>query len=277
MLEALGQLIRSPGGRPAIKTLTVQAPTWLVQFPSLIKAEQREALQRETVGATRERMLREICEAFEVLAAEDPFVLILEDLHWVDHSTLDLISALARRRSPARLMVLGTYRPVEVILAQSPLKVLKQDLLVHRLCRQISLERLEEPDVAEYIAGRFAGSSLPSEPAALVHQHSDGNPLFMGAILDHMIKEGLLSQVQDEWKLKAPLAKIDPGVPETLQQMLEVQIEELSSQEQRILRCASVAGERFSVWAVAAILDSKPAQVEEALSAGFSEILRSNT
>src|SRR6266446_5751698 len=143
VLEALGQLIRDADGSRVIQTLGTRAPTWLSQFPSLIKTEQREALQKEILGATRERMVREICDALEALTAESPLILIFEDLHWVDRSTLDLVSAAARRRGPAKLLLLGTYRPTDVIISQSPLKALKQDLLVHKLCREIALERLE--------------------------------------------------------------------------------------------------------------------------------------
>jgi DNA-binding winged helix-turn-helix (wHTH) protein len=98
VLEALGQLCRTADGAQIPQILAVQAPTWLVQFPAFVKRDQRESLQREILGATRERMLREIGEALEVIAAESPVLLVLEDLHWVDHSTVDLISALARRR-----------------------------------------------------------------------------------------------------------------------------------------------------------------------------------
>jgi len=101
VLEAIGQWVREASGGQVVQTLARQAPTWLIQFPSLIKAEQREALQKEIHGATRERMVREICEALETLTAQDPLVLIIEDLHWVDPSTLDFLSAVARRRGPA--------------------------------------------------------------------------------------------------------------------------------------------------------------------------------
>src|SRR5262249_61038296 len=97
---------RDADGGPIVQTLSTRALTGLIQFPSLVKAEQREALQREILGATRERMVREICEALEVLTAELSLVLVFEDLHWVDPSTLDLISALARRRAAAKLLLL---------------------------------------------------------------------------------------------------------------------------------------------------------------------------
>ena len=105
-------------------------------------------------------MVREICEALEFISTQKPLVLILEDLHWVDPSTLDFISALARRRGPAKLLLLGTYRPADVIISQSPLKALKQDLVIHNLSHEISLERLEESDVAEYLAIKFDGGTF---------------------------------------------------------------------------------------------------------------------
>src|SRR4029077_4614838 len=158
VLEALGALMRGPSGEALIQTLAAQAPGWLVQFPSLVKPEQRESLQREILGLTRERMVREICEALELFTADRPLLLILEDLQWVDDSTLDLLSALARRRGPARLMLLATYRPVDAILSGSPLRRLKQDLLIHRLCQEIALERLSEPEVEAFLLARFPGS-----------------------------------------------------------------------------------------------------------------------
>src|SRR5262249_18285874 len=111
MLEALGQLTRETEGSPIVHTLATRAPTWLIQLPSLVKADQREALHREILGAPRDRMVREICEALEALTVENPLILVFEDLHWGDPSTLDLISAVARRREPAKLMLLCTYRP----------------------------------------------------------------------------------------------------------------------------------------------------------------------
>jgi len=263
ILDAFSHLVRGAGAEGTIQILASQAPTWLLQFPSLLKPEQRDALQREILGATRERMVREICEALESLTAKHPLALILEDLHWVDPSTLDLISALARRRGPAKLLVLGSYRPVDVILLQSPLKGLRQDLVMHKLCSEIALERLTEADVAKYLAEEFPGSALPTGLAELVHRHSEGNPLFMTAIASDLVKSGLLAEEQGSWSLTAPLEQIVPDVPETLQQMLEIQVERLSEPEQRVLKSASVAGRRFSAWSVAAMLGTGVAEAEE--------------
>src|SRR6266478_3850521 len=250
VLEALGQWVRDAGGGSVVQALAKQAPTWLIQFPSLIKAEQREALQKEILGATRERMVREICEALESLTAQDPLVLVLEDLHWTDPSTLDFVSALARRRGPAKLLLLGTYRPADVIISQSPLKALKQDLVIHNLSHEIGLERFEESDVAEYLAIKFVNVDFPVGLANLIYRHSGGNALFMVTILQDMVKKGLIAQPNELWTLTVALEDVEPSVPETLDQLIDVQFQQLSPLEQRILRSASVAGERFSVWAI---------------------------
>ncbi|HXH66762.1 MAG TPA: AAA family ATPase [Candidatus Limnocylindrales bacterium] len=273
VLEALGQWVRDAGGGSVVQTLAKQAPTWLIQFPSLIKSDQREALQKEILGATRERMVREICEALESLTTQDSLVLILEDLHWVDPSTLDFISAVARRRGPAKLLLLGTYRPADVIISQSPLKALKQDLVLHSLSHEIGLERLEESDVSEYFAIKFVGACFPSGFANLIYRRSGGNPLFMVTILQDMVKKGLIAQADGRWTLGVAVEDVEPSVPETLDQLIEVQFQQLSAIEQRILRSASVAGERFSVLAITTATELAPGSIEDACE-GLSERLQ---
>ena len=139
MLEALGQLCQGAAGATVVQTLANQAPTWLVQFPALLTRDHRDTLQREVLGATRERMLREINEALETLTATSPLLLVFEDLQWVDHATVDLLAALARGRGPAKLLLLGTYRPEDVALADNPLQALTSELLVHKLCHEMTL------------------------------------------------------------------------------------------------------------------------------------------
>src|SRR5215467_3242156 len=263
MLDALGQLTRISHADTVVQTLAKRAPTWLIQFPSLVRPEQRDALQREILGATRERMVREICEALESLSSEALILLVFEDLHWVDPSTLDLISALARRREQAKLMLICTYRPVDVILSNGSLKSLKQDLQVHNLCAEIALERLPESAVAEYLTTEFPNSSLPLGMANLIYRHSEGNPLFMVALVQDMVKKGLISHDDEKWILTKPLEKIDPGVPQSLQQMLEVQFERLTPAEQQVLEAGSAVGKHFSAWVIATAVEEKPDNVED--------------
>ena len=272
IFEALGQLTRGPAGARVVNTFTTHAPTWLVQFPSLVRPEEYAGLQREVLGATRERMVRELCEALEVISQTTTLVLILEDLHWVDHSTVDLFSAIARRREPAKLLIVGTFRPADLILSESPFKTLKQDLLLHHLGAEVMLERLNQEDVANYLTTEFVEANLPTGFASIIHRHSDGNPLFMTAMLDHLVQQGVLSQENGRWSITVPLEQIDPGVPETLRQMLEVQLQHSTDAEQQLLKCASVAGQQFTAWAVATMMGSELSDVEEACTASAERL-----
>ncbi len=111
--EALSQLWAPPHGEAARRILSRMAPAWLTIQPEVREPEARQP-ETATVSITRaaaaERTLGDLCGALEELAADLPLVLIFEDLDWADDSTLNLISALARRRAPAKLMLLATYR-----------------------------------------------------------------------------------------------------------------------------------------------------------------------
>src|SRR5262249_6066363 len=135
-------------------------------------------------------------EAVEAITAERPLVLCLEDLHWSDTSTLELLSVLARRREPARLLVIGTYRPVDVIVQAHPLGTVKQELQLHELCAELPLGLLSEAKVAEYLEQRFNvgahGRASLHTLAKAVHRRTDGNPLFMVTVVADLVSQGVL-------------------------------------------------------------------------------------
>ena len=255
VLEALSQLLRQSARVELSRLLESQAPTWFVQFPNLLTRQHRETLQREILGATRERMLREINLVFDLLSARRPLLFIFEDLQWVDHSTIDLLSALARQRTPSKLMLLSTYRAD--IPSDHLLKAVTQELVPHRLCHEIALQPFTQSEVADYLAADSAQSTLPEGLAQIVHRHSDGNPLFIVASLEHLTRRGLLSRDNGIWQIRVPLEEIDLGVPETLRQMIEAQIRRLSAEEQRALEAASVIGAAFDAGAGAAAASMK--------------------
>ncbi|HZO81619.1 MAG TPA: AAA family ATPase [Candidatus Binataceae bacterium] len=264
VLEALGRLCRQPHGERLIELLDRHAPTWLAQMPALLDAGELEALHRKVAGATRERMLRELAEAIEVITAEVPLVLILEDLHWSDYSTLDWLACLARREEPARLLVLGTYRPVELAVREHPLNVLKQELREHGLCEELSLTLLSEGAVVEYLAARFASLSRESlgKLARAIHRRTDGNPFFMVNIVHYLIAQELIVETGGRWRMRSDLQKAEQDIPEGLMQMIMRQAERLDFRERRLLEAASAAGAEFSVAAVAAGLEMAVAEVE---------------
>jgi predicted ATPase len=236
---------------------------WLVQLPALVDEEELETLQRKVQGATRERMLRELAEALEVISAERPLVLWLEDLHWSDVSTLDLLASLARRKEPARLLVIGTYRPVEMLHEGHPLKGVTQELYTHKLCIELPLPLLTEAAIASYLDKRFPHSALPVRLAQLLHERTEGNPLFLTSLIDEWVAQGVLSEGDGGWMLHREIASIEEQVPGSIRRIVARQQERLRAEEQRMLQAASVAGVEFATAAAAAALEKESAEVEE--------------
>jgi predicted ATPase len=165
LLEALGRLGRGADGHQLVAVLQQQAPSWLLQLTALVPPEVFEALQRRTGGTARERMLRELAEAVEVLTAARPLVLVLEDLHWSDGATIDWLAYVARRREAARLLVLGTYRPAEAVVQAHPVRRVTQELLLHGQGVEVPVGLWAEAEVAAYLARRFGAEVLPTDLA----------------------------------------------------------------------------------------------------------------
>lgn len=250
VLEAIGELCRRQDGASVIATLATEAPTWLVQFPALVGAQQREALQREILGATRERMLREICDALDTIARDQPLLLVLEDVHWADPSTIGVLSAIARRRRLAKLMIVATCRPVA---PAAPLDIVTNDLVLHGLAREIAVAPLSVSDVANYLSADDAKGPPPTVLARLVHERSDGNPLFVVTALAHLEHLGVIARESGTYQIRTSLEHVDIGVPESLRRMIEVQLARLGAAEQTALEIASVVGTAFAVSLCAAV------------------------
>ncbi len=261
VLEALGQMCRGPDGLRVVSGLAQYAPTWLVQMPALVSAEEVEVLQRKVAGATRKRMLREMAEALEALTAERALVLVLEDLHWSDHSTVELLAYLAQRREPAKLLVVGTYRPTDVVARQHPLKGIKQELSAHGDCTELRVELLTRAAVEEYVATRLAPGTVPAAFPTLIYHHTDGNALFMVSVVEYCLQHGLLTQDGGQWHLQVKAEALE--VPESVHQMIAKQVDRLTADEQRVLELASVAGSEFAVASLATALHSDLAAVEK--------------
>jgi predicted ATPase len=224
---------------------------WLAQLPGLVSDTELERVQRRVQGATQARMMRELVEALDVFTAERPLVLVLEDLYWSDSATVECLAALAQRREPARLLVLGTYRPVDVVIRAHPLRGMVQELSGRRQCVELRLECLSAEDVAAYVAGRLGGP-VTAPLAAFVHERTEGNALFLVNIVEYLVQQGLLAQQAGQWTLREEDEARVASLPEGLRQFLTRRLATLPPAAQQVLEAASVVGEAFGAAAVAA-------------------------
>jgi DNA-binding winged helix-turn-helix (wHTH) protein/tetratricopeptide (TPR) repeat protein len=274
VLEALGRLGRGADGERLVRVLAQQAPTWLAQLPSLATDRDLEMAERRTQGATRERMLRELVEALDTVTAEAPLVLLLEDLHWSDTATIDLLAMLARRREPSRLFVLGTYRPADVGAAHALTRA-KHELEMHGQCDEVPVAFLGVAAVDELLARRFPGHRFPSELAGILHRNTEGSPLFLVTMIDFLVDRGQLREIDGQWECVGSIHSITLGTPRTLTGMVEQQIERLSDRDRALLEAGSVAGAEFSAAiATARGIDARAAEQRCEALARRGQLLR---
>ena len=235
-------------------------------MPSLLNEPDRAKLRGGAQPVTQQRMLREIAQALEALTLDSPLVLLFEDLQWSDFSTLELISAIARRSEPARLFLIGTYRPAHMLMGTHPLRTVKEELEVHRLCEELRLQLLGPKNVADYLRSRF--SSEPGERwlatlAQGIHERTEGNPLFVVNLVDNLVTQGVLDPGVVQRREVVPLLDSSHGeMPRSILQMIERNVDQLASDEQQVLEAASVAGAKFSTAAVAAALEQPLREIE---------------
>ncbi|MFO1352658.1 MAG: AAA family ATPase [Gammaproteobacteria bacterium] len=264
VLEALNQLCRGPGGAQVSACLDRYAPLWLLQLPGL-EGVDTERLRTRTLGATRERMLRELAQALEALTSERGLVLWLEDLHWADAATLDLIVYLARRRQRARLLVLGTYRPDEMYGHVHPLATLQPELKLRGNCKVLPVPLLTVKTVEDYLALRFPG--LPATLAPVLHRHTEGNPLFLVNTVEFLVAQGVIDEADGHWRLRGEPETLKLELPGNLRRLIETQFVKLADTDRRLLEAASISGVTFTAAAVAAGLNQPVEAVEERCAA----------
>jgi predicted ATPase len=260
ILDAVERMCQGSNGDSRVALLRRYAPSWLVNLPDLVSAEERSELQRQSIGITPERRSREIAAFLEALAKEQTVILALEDLHWLDPSSMALISFIACRREAARLMLIGTYRGGEVDRRDHPLKSLKADLELHHYCHHIALRGLSPSAVHEYLTARFETPRVSDRLLSIIYKRSEGNPLFMVNITDYWTNcDGIIRRDNSI----EPGTAIDELVtPNTIHQLIERQLDTLPAADQELLKTAGVAGMTFSTAAVAAGLGVSIEEIE---------------
>jgi DNA-binding winged helix-turn-helix (wHTH) protein/tetratricopeptide (TPR) repeat protein/energy-coupling factor transporter ATP-binding protein EcfA2 len=243
VFDALDRLCRDD--KEALALLSRLAPTWLVQMPALVGPGDRADLERRALGGTTERMLREAAEVLEAVASDRPLLLVLEDLHWADPSTVDLLAWLARRTTPARLLVAATYRPADALAGGAPIGDAGAELRLRGLATELRLGELAPEDVAAVLGRDLPGADVPEELAQLVHRRTDGVPLFVVQLLQAWTDTGALRPADGRWEL-APGPDGPGEVPGDLRRLLELQLERLDAADLAMLETAAVAGVEFA-------------------------------
>jgi tetratricopeptide (TPR) repeat protein len=261
ILDALEDLLRDDPGQAIRQSLETHAPSWQRQMAPFDTGPGGTL----SAPASQERLKRELVAFVGDIAEEKPLVLFVEDIHWADASTVDLLAYLLTRLGSSRLFTVITFRPSELQLAQHPFLALKLDLQTRGVARELPLAFLTENEVRALLSLKFPGSAFPPEVARLVHSRTEGNPLFVSDVAEYLKVKGAIRESDGVWTLSGSLPDLERDLPESMRSMVQRKIGQLSDADSQLLVAASVQGHDFDSAVVASAMGRDPADVEERL------------
>jgi DNA-binding CsgD family transcriptional regulator len=205
--------------------------------------------ERGTVGAVASQamLFHAVLDFLTVLATERPLVILLEDAHWQDQVSLDLLRFLAREITAYRILFLLTYCSDELTRRQ-PLYPLLPLLVREAAATRIMVRPLETSDTRALVQSRFPLPQADSARlVAYLEQRGEGNPFFIGELLQTLVEERVLRQEGDRWALHE---LVDAQVPPLLRQVIDGRLARLGEDAQRVLAIGAVIGQNvpFAVW-----------------------------
>jgi DNA-binding winged helix-turn-helix (wHTH) protein/tetratricopeptide (TPR) repeat protein len=265
VLGALTELLSSSERELIESAITEHAPSWRRHFARLAR---RSPAAATTAEAGAESWLRQLGDLLAAVAAIRPLVLCLEDIHWADPSTRDLLQLLATRVAQCRLLVIATFRP-EAPGASSwgfgsgnafegtswSAWATERNLLL------LDLEALSVADLVAYVERRFTRHDIKPELAALAHRRTEGLALFATRWLATLIESGAANDLGHE-----ALAALERWMPDRLLDLIGHALGCLAPVARRLLSHASVEGDEFRVALLAQLARVSPLLLEEELA-----------
>ena len=241
MLERTLKIVDRAGFRAALGDA---APEVAKIAPELRRAFPDIPAPIELPPEQQRRFLFNAYQAFTERAVQVmPNVLVLEDLHWADEPTVRLMEHLAQNLTSLPLLVVGTYRDVELDVSRPFAKVL-ESLVRERLATRISLRRLPEADIRTLLEA-LGGPDPPTALARVVYHETEGNPFFVEEVFQHLREEGRL--FDDEGRWRADLDTADLQVPEGVRLVIGRRLERVSDDTRTALTVAAIIGRNFDL------------------------------
>jgi len=188
----------------------------------------------------RFRLFDSIAAFLKTASQRQPLVLVLDDLHWADQPSLALLQFVARELGGARLLIIGTYRDME-LSRQHPLAEALGELTRERLFQRVLLRGLTQEDVGRFIE-MTSGNSAPRNLVEAVHYQTEGNPLFVTEVVRLLVQEGELGadkvRETDSWTIR---------IPEGVREVIGRRLNRLSQRCNEALTVASIVGREFTL------------------------------
>jgi len=192
----------------------------------------------------KEQLWDTAAEIIKIVAADRPIVMHLDDLHWADAQTLEMLTYIARGTTDTRVLIIGTHRPEDITETKHPLRTLLKRKDTSALFNEIPLKRLDETGTKNIITSVFENSQFTEAFTDSIHQETDGNPLFVLEVLKLLKDERIITRHNGGWRLSSDTIEIH--IPKTVSEVIHRRIDKLNRDEREIVELAAVEGLSFN-------------------------------
>jgi tetratricopeptide (TPR) repeat protein len=263
--DAVGRLLGGRAHDMASELLRKYAPTIALQMPAGLLPDPDGSLRRQTAGATKDRLIREAGDFMDAASRTFPIVLFVEDLHWADPASVDLLHHEGCRIGRQRTLLLASLRHADADASNPHLKRCLLDLLARGAAHELAVGPLREEDVAAYLETRFPGHAFPPGLAGALYARTEGLALFVRSLTDVLVERRDIARDASGWRLARPVAELDLEPTKGLRDLVRQQLDGLADGERQILEAASVCGREFLSPVVAHLAGREERHVEEDL------------
>jgi len=209
----------------------------------------------------RHYMFESVCDFFGRAAAIQPMLIVLEDLHWADESTTRMLESVARRVGRSALLVIGTYRDVDLQPGDPFMRGIEHLSRMQGIAR-ITLKRLSAGEVAEMLRS-LSGQEPPERLVRLIYSETEGVPFFVEEVYRHLAEEHRLMDAAGKWLPQVEIGEVE--VPETVRMVLGRRIDRIGDTAQRVMTAAACIGRTFTFEFLCALSQEKEDDLLDAL------------
>lgn len=262
VIEALSELANSDESGDFARNLARYAPTW----HRLLFSDQDEGKETKAQRANSQgRMQHELGALLAQACSRQPLVILFDDFHWSDVSTLDALIYLADRLDDLRLLLVVSYRESELQQAEHPFLHARLGLQSRKQFHEIRLQPLGREEVEALVATEFPKNSFPHSLIEQIFERTAGHPLFVVELLRYLRDSGVITQDNETWLVSEQSDDITEGLPHSVRNMVVAKMDRLSESDRRLMSAASVQGQYFDSAVLARVLDTDAADIEEQL------------
>ena len=267
-IEALGNFVTTAGPAVIREQLSPGAVRALAElFPQLSWQETPAPAGDATQG--RLRFFEAVVETLRLASKPTGLLLLLEDIHWADPSTLELLAFVARRLPPLPVLVVVTYR-TEELDPRHPLRALLQQWRRSGTATLITLGALPTTAVGAMLSAIFEGTPVTEEMSHFLHDRTDGNPFAIEEFVKAALDRGDIYRTAQGWERHEV---DDMVIPATVSAGILGRLEQLDHAHAEVLRCASVLGSVFPYRLLEATSEAAPETVRAATEVAIRELL----